>query len=311
MNLPYHLPRSVTGILVAITVVLALLPPRAGLAAEPIKASSQGGALDLTLPIHQKPKLHSELSDPVLGDQAQIVEWSWSPQYAKRFGLPVQADGLADGRLWLVGLKVMRMQVDKYQKYNCRIVGLIDNKAPILMPPGDRFVQHPSGSDSIPRTTPFTRGAGEQLNYVPAQAAWFKRPKSKMETERPETGLGTPYLVFHRFYSDDLAYFELSGACAYFRDPEVSRNELRFPTRIDGKNDADKTQHAVYEASALQFNLPDNLMRRIYPYIRDADDWTSCLLRRSGAAGIGLSLRAIKSRRFGAMCEPAQNSGTR
>ena len=94
MNLPYHLHRSVTEILVATTVVLALLPPRAGLAAEPIKASSPGGTVDLTLPIHQKPKLHSELSDPVLGDQAQIVEWSWSPQYAKRFGLPVQADGL-------------------------------------------------------------------------------------------------------------------------------------------------------------------------------------------------------------------------
>ena len=104
MNLPYHLHRSVTGILVAITVVLASLPPRAGLAAEPIKASSPGGAHDLTLPIHQKPKLHSALSDPVLGDQAQIVEWSWSPQYAKRSSIAAQANGFFNGLLWLVGL---------------------------------------------------------------------------------------------------------------------------------------------------------------------------------------------------------------
>ena len=181
----------------------------------------------------------------------------------------------------------------------------------MLTPPGDRFVQHPSEQAGLPRTIHHGPATGEQNSYTPAQFAWHKQPATQAQIDRPITGLGTPYLVFHRFYSDDLAYFELSGACAYFHDPAVSRNELRFPTLVAGQNGAGKTQPPVYESSALRFDIPEALMKKMYPYIREADDWTSCLLRRSGAAGIGLSLRAIKSKRFGAMREPTERPTTR
>ena len=301
---------------------LALLTAISGHAAERAKGVSPVSVVDQTLPIHQKQKLHPELSDPVLGDQAQIVEWAWSPQYAKRYNLPVQADGLKDGGLWLVGIKVMRMQFGPYQRYACRIIGLIDNKAPMLMPPGDRFVRHPVDLGDLPRNVHAGPATGEQKElfpakatsqseFLPAQAAWHKQPKNKLEMERPETGLGTPYIVFHRFYLIDLAYFELDGACGYFRDPATSRNELRFPTRIDGKNDADKQQHAVYEPSAIKFDIPDSLMQKMYPYIREAEDWTSCLMRRSGQFGRTLTLRSIKSKRFGDLCTPPAGAPSR
>lgn len=67
----------------------------------------------------EKKKLHPELSDPVLGDRAAVVEWAWSPKYAKRFELPVQSDGLKDGALWLLGVKVERKQFNDYQSYIC------------------------------------------------------------------------------------------------------------------------------------------------------------------------------------------------
>jgi hypothetical protein len=76
-------------------VLLALFPLNTVIA-EPAN-NAPGWAVDLTLPIHQKPKLHPEFSDPVLGDQAQIVEWAWSPRYAERFGLQPQPDGLPNG----------------------------------------------------------------------------------------------------------------------------------------------------------------------------------------------------------------------
>ncbi len=87
------------------------------------QAEPAPNAINLNLPIHQQKKLHPELSDPVLGDQAQIVEWAWSPQYAKRFGVDVQQDGLPNGGLWLIGIKIQRQQNKEWQRYTCNIVG--------------------------------------------------------------------------------------------------------------------------------------------------------------------------------------------
>lgn len=298
--------RSSVCLMKWLALMLVSLLPLSGIAAEPVKGVQISSAIDLTLPIHQKPKLHPELSDPLLGDQAQIVEWAWSPQYAKRFGLPVQPDGLKDNALWLVGIKVMRIQDGGYQRYACRIIGLIDNKTSILTPPGDRFMRHPAESwiGGLPKKIPYNSATGEQNEYVAAQAAWYKQPKNKLEKERPETGLGTPYILFHRFYSNDLAYFELDGSCGAFRDPAGSRNELRFPTRIDGKNDEDKQQSAVYEPSAVHFDIPDGLMQKMYPNIREAEDWTSCFMTRIYGKKAGLTTRALKSKRFGNACNP-------
>lgn len=291
--------------------LLVLLPTMA-VAVELAKNAQTSSAIDMTLPIHQQKKLHPELSDPVLGDQAQIVEWAWSPQYAKRFKQPVQQDGLKDGGLWLVGIKVLRIQDGGYQRYACRISGLIDNKTPMLTPPGDRFMRHPAESwiGGLPKKIPYSPATGEQNEYVAAQAAWYKQPKNKLEKERPETGLGTPYIWFHRFYSNDLAYFELDGSCGAFRDPAGARNELRFPTRIDGKNDEDKQQPAVYEPSAVHFDFPDSLMQKMYPYIREAEDWTSCFMTRIYGKKAGLTTRALKSKRFGNTCQPPMEAQT-
>lgn len=299
------LPPTCTHRLFLIAVLIAQFSGiGVGHAAEPVGPASGRSLVDATLPIHQSRKLHPELSDPVLGDQAQIAEWAWSSQYAKRAGLPVQTDGLADGVLWLVGIKVLRIQEGRQQRYVCRIAGLIDSKTSFLTPPGDRYVLHPSQLTGLPGMPHRGPGGGEQMDFVPAQAAWHRQPRTRLQAERPETGLGIPYIAFHRHFSEDLAYFELSASCTHFRDPVAYRNELRFPTRIDGKNDADKLQHAVYEPSAVKFTLPDSLMKKMYPYIREAEDWGSCLMRRSGAKHNLLSLRATKSMRFGESCEP-------
>lgn len=119
----------------------ALLMPLNGFADESAKAAPPTSAINLSLPIHQQKKLHPEISDPVLGDQAQIVEWAWSPQYAERFGLQPQPDGLPDGGLWLVGVKIKRQQDQQYQRYTCSIVGLMDNRLKILTPRG-RYIWH-------------------------------------------------------------------------------------------------------------------------------------------------------------------------
>jgi hypothetical protein len=290
--------------------LLALFLPFGGMASESAKDKPPSSAIDLTLPIHQQKKLHPELSDPVLGDQAQIVEWAWSPQYAKRFGLPVQSEGLKDGALWLVGVKVQRVQYQQWQRYTCNIIGVMDNKLPIITPPGEVYMIYPTHISDMPGKA--LVGSADLKNqvehegaqpFIPAQAAWYRHPQNKLQEERPETGIGHLYKYFYRHFQQDLAYFEWEGGCGYFRDPEKFRNEIRFPTRIDGKNDADKQQPAVYESSAIHFDIPDVLMRRIYPYTLDADDWSSCFGHRT--SGAFLSLRATKSKRFGNICEPA------
>lgn len=267
--------------------------------------------INQALPIHQKAKTHPELIDPVLGDQLEIVEWAWSPQYAKRFSLQPQVDGLKDGPLWLIGVKIQREQNHQWQRYTCHIIGVTDNTLPIIRPPGDRF----SYADLL-RVIPgkqaqseLTAYAIEQRNYAPGFMTWYKKPANKRQEIYPYGGSGLDrYVTYIKSFSSGLSYFEAYVGCAYFEDPSVFRNEIRFPTRIDGKNDEDPKIGAVFETSAVHFDLPDGMMRRIYPYIVDASDWTSCLMRRSGVVGGILSLHARKSKRFDKRCEPSQSA---
>ncbi len=141
-------------------------------------------------------------------------------------------------------------------------------------------------------------------SFAPAQAAWFKSPKNKLEVTRPERGIGFPYKYYYRYFQPNLAYFEWEAGCDYFNNPEQFRNEIRFPTRIDGKNDSDKQNAAVFESSAITFDIPDRMMRRIYPYIVEADDWTSCFMTRLDGRKAGLSLHALRTKRFAKSCEP-------
>lgn len=274
--------------------MLVSLLPFSGIAAEPIKGIQIPSAIDLTLPIHQKQKLHPELSDPVLGDQAQIIEWAWSPQYAKRFNQPVQTDGLKDGGLWLIGVKVQRIQNQQWQRYTCNIVGLMDNKLPILTPPGEMYTVPGYGWQG---GMPGLNMAIVLKEFTPAQTTWYKQPKNELEQTRPERSITVNYLVFYRQLQNGLAYFEIEGGCGYFNDPQLFRNEIRFPTRFIHEN-----RTAAFEPDAIHFDVPDGLMRRIYPYTLEADDWTQCFLRR--VAGHGLTLRSVKSKRFGNTCEP-------
>lgn len=276
--------------------LLVSLLPFSGIAAEPVKGVQIPSAIVLTLPIHQKPKLHPELSDPVLGDQAQIVEWAWSPQYAKRFNQPVQTDGLKDGGLWLIGVKVQRIQNQQWQRYTCNIVGLMDNKLPILTPPGEMYTVPGYGWQG---GMPGLNMAIVLKEFTPAQTTWYKQPKNELEQTRPERSITVNYLVFYRQLQNGLTYFEIEGGCGYFNDPQLFRNEIRFPTKFIHEN-----RTAVFEPDAIHFDVPDGLMRRIYPYALEADDWTSCLMRRSGQIGRTLTLRATKSKRFGNTCEP-------
>lgn len=274
----------------------ALLSPFVALAEGPA-GGVQPSAIDLSLPIHQQKKLHPELFDPVLGDQAQIIEWAWSPQYAKRFGLQPQADGLPDGALWLVGVKIARQQYQQWQAYRCNIVGVMDNTLPILTPPGEIYTMIP-GVPSF-GGMPGVRMAEEVKSFTPAQATWYRFPKNNLEQTRPQNGITQSYVHYHRQFQKGLAYFEIEGGCAYFNDPQLFRNEIRFPTRFIHEN-----RTAAYEPDAIRFDLPDSLMRRIYPYTLDANDWTSCLMTRVMGKKFGLSIHALQSKRFGNTCEP-------
>ncbi len=253
----------------------------------------------------EKKKLHSEFSDPVLGDRAAIVEWAWSPQYAKRFGLPVQNDGLKDGALWLIGVKVEREQFRDFQTYKCSMLGVIDNKTPILTPPGDRYVRHPSdnsvggfpgqilGADSA-----FANKETGMQTYTPLQAAWWKPGKMKPEPTKPKSNIGIHYNLFHRYFLPDLAFFELEGGCAYFKSPEQFRNEIRFHEQ----KKIIKPNSLITLSYPIAFSIPDSLMKRIYPYTDEAASWTQCLMRR--IRGKSSTLRTGDSAKFGNICEP-------
>lgn len=285
--------------------LLALLPSVA-VATEPEKQTPAVSAINMELPIHQQKKLHPELSDPVLGDQAQIVEWAWSPQYAKRFNLPVQPDGLKDGGLWLIGVKVQRIQNQQWQRYTCNIIGVIKNDLPMLTPPGGMYMAHPSYMSGMPGKAQVgsadlkSQVQHESIQaFTPAQTTWYKQPKNELEQTRPERSITRSYLSYYRQFQDGLTYFEIDGGCGYFNDPQLFRNEIRFPTKFIHEN-----RTAVFEPDAIHFDIPDGLMRRVYPYIREAEDWTSCFMTRELGKKAGLTTRALISKRFGNTCEP-------
>jgi hypothetical protein len=254
----------------------------------------------MALPIHQRQKLHPELSDPVLGDQAAIVEWAWSPQYAKRFNLAVQADGLKDGGLWLIGVKILRKQGQERQRYTCNIVGLLDNKLAIRTPPGEMYSITPGYGWA--NGLPGFRGADSIKGFTPGQAAWIRKPKNRNEETFPEWSLTLSYLLYYKHFQPDLDFFEIEGACGYFRDPDTHRNEIGFPGLVVGKSDADRKRSAYNNSSAIKFDIPDGLMRRIYPYTVEADDWSSCLMHRLSASN--LTTHALVTKRFGNACDP-------
>ena len=253
----------------------------------------------------EKKKLHPELSDPVLGDRAAVVEWAWSPQYAKRFGIPAQNDGLKDGALWLIGVKVQREQFKDYQSYKCSIVGIFDNKTPIVTPPGDMYVRHPSdnsvggfpgqvlGADSA-----FANKERGMQTYTPLQAAWWKLGKMKPEPVKPKSNITIHYNLFHRYFVPDLAFFELDGGCAYFENPLQFRNEIRFHELEKSV----KPNSPINLSYPIAFSIPDSLMQRIYPYTNEAASWTQCFMRR--IRGKSSVLRMGDKKRFGNSCEP-------
>ncbi|SMB25557.1 protein of unknown function [Sterolibacterium denitrificans] len=253
-----------------------------------------------------------EAHDPVLGDRATVVEWAWSPQYAKRFGVPVQADGLKDGHLWLLGIKVLRAHDRNMQSYLCRIVGLIDNKAPMLWPPGDRYILHTAyrwlsglpGSAQRAEDRIWMADAVTSKSFTPGHAAWIRRPKNKREEQLPERSMGASYIFFNRHHTADLAYFELEGACRYFNDPRDYRNELRFPTRIDGVNDEIRGEEALWEPSALRFDIPDRVMLKVWPTVLKAADWSLCLMHRSGMKNLVGIRKDIRERLGSTSCVP-------
>ena len=302
--------RSSVCLMKWLALMLASLLPLSGIAAEPVKGVQIPSAIDLTLSIHQQPKLHPELFDPVLGDQAQIVEWAWSPQYAERFGLQPQPDGLPNGGLWLVGVKIERKQYRDWQRYTCNIVGVMDNKLKMISPPGERYLSFPNISwvGEFPGKLPVGEEIShkvEQHKFAPGFQTWWKSPKNERQKKYPQNSDGFVYYAnFIRQFTETLSYFEAPVGCAHFGDPELLRHEIRFPTRIDGKNDDDPKVGAVFESSAIKFDLPDSLMRRIYPYTKEAEDWTSCLMTRIEGRRAGLSLHALKTKRFGNTCEP-------
>lgn len=234
-----------------------------------------------------------EASDPVLGHRAAVVEWAWSPQYAERFGLPVQEDGLDDGYLWLVGIKVVRMDFHDRPTYRCRIVGLLDNQAPIVWPPGERYVMHPSQlpmGGGLPGQG-FFRRESEGKPFTPGNSA-RRRASADPHGDFIEKGLSAPYRVMHRQYDEGLAYFELDGSCAFFGDPAGMVNQVVFPTRaipVEGQ------ASAVFEEGSLRIDIPDRVMTKVYPAIRSAADWTTCLSHRSGATRLQLE-RGVRER---------------
>ncbi len=259
--------------------------------------------IDRSLPVHQSKKIHPELGDPVLGDNTQIVEWAWSPQYAKRFGLEVQPDGLPDGGLWLIGIKIQRQQHEKWQRYTCNIVGLIDNKLPILTPPvqysvnpGNRWL------DNLPGKIPILPVKNGLREYTPTQSAWYRKPKNKNEEKFSERGITVDYISFYKYFTHDLAYFEIDGACSYFNDPALFRNQIRFP--VEKPTDPNGTTSG--KPSAMAFDFPEGLMSRIYPYTVDADDWTSCFMKRINGRQSPLSWHAHETNRFENKCQQAR-----
>jgi hypothetical protein len=270
-----------------------------------ISKAPNNGIINKALPIHQLKKLNPELSDPVLGDQAQITEWAWSPEYAQRFGQREQRDGLLNGDLWLVGIKVERKQFQNQQRYICSVMGLMKNNLPIIAPPSDIYLMHPDSPwvGGMPGIKAFeSLKVPKDGSFAPAVAVWFKRPKNKSESTLPERGLGFPYKYYYKYFHSDLAYFEWQAGCGSFNDPNQFRNEIRFPARIDGKNDSEKGKPAVFENSAIHFDIPDGLMHRVYPYLVEAEDWSSCFLSRTDEKKFGLTDHAIKSKRFVNKC---------
>ncbi|MGL1833014.1 hypothetical protein ACKVEX_05335 [Rhodocyclaceae bacterium SMB388] len=244
-----------------------------------------------------------EASDPVLGHRAAVVEWAWSPQYAERFGLPVQDDGLEDGYLWLIGIKVVRMEFHDRPTYRCRIVGLLDNQAPIVWPPGERYVMHPSQlpmGGGLPGQGMYRRDVGAKT-FTPGHSTWHRFPKTDNQRRYAEAGFAAPYLSFHRGYDDGLAYFELEAACAYFGTPQKLINRLSLPTEVgQGEQPASR----AFKPEALSFDIPDRIMLEMFRVTELAADWTLCLMHRSGMKNLGRRTQQQRDRLHGVSCEP-------
>lgn len=301
-------PLSKALLIQLLALMVTVFLPSNGSGAESGKSAQPSSAIDFSLPIHQRPKLNPEFADPVLGDQAQIAEWAWSPQYAERFGLKVQPDGLPNGGLWLVGVKITRKQDQQWQRYTCDIVGVIQNDLPILTPPGDIYTPSPfyQWSGTLPPPGHFVNDGRKFETYTPFQAAWFKTPKNKLVQTRPERSITLQYLLYYRHLQNDLAYFEIETGCGYFNDPKNFRNEIGFPNKnVVNKRRGEHHMPATSVNDYEWFGLPDAMMSRIYPYIRDAEDWSSCIMHRVGGKPYLLTTRVLESKRFGNICEQA------
>ncbi len=246
-----------------------------------------------------------EATDPVLGHRAAVIEWAWSPQYAERFGLPVQEGGLENGYLWLVGVKVVRMDFFDRPTYRCRIVGLLQNDAPIVWPPGEHYVMHPSQlpmGGGLPGQGQYRGDIGPKP-FTPGHGSWVRRPKSDSQRLYPESGITSPYYVMHRSYSENLAYFELDGSCRHFGDPKSLETRIHLPTR---RGDGEEPSSRAFKPDAIYFVVPDRVMTKIYPYVLSASDWTNCLMHRSGLPNLPKMLAQERQRLGEVNCTKAE-----
>jgi hypothetical protein len=180
----------------------------------------------------------------------------------------------------------------------------MDNTLPIIAPLGDISMAYPSNTGMHGKAQVGSVDMKNQVHhegiqiFTPVQSTLLKNSKNKLEQTRQMNGITRIYLHYYRQFQSGLAYFEIDGKCAYFDDPKIFRNEIRFPIKVIGEN-----RTAAYDPDAVHFDFPNGLMLRIYPYTVDADDWSSCLMSRAGDKSNLLTRRASKSKRFGNTCE--------
>lgn len=196
------------------------------------------------------------------------IAWVWTPDYARRFGLPESESKLKEGAVKAIGLRVSRVEaVGQLVRYWCSIELIADGTQNYLFY-GVRShsnqlyenVDLKPGLITLNEDSKTGRKARLEDHGLPAYLGFIHADRKKGRY------ISTRYRLFRKDFLDGLQYISLSTGCMY----EFPRNGFQLVLFV-AHADYRGSQRIYEDPKNFRIEIPNSLVNRMQGELMNAN----------------------------------------